>query len=457
MNHTTIIIFGATGDLARRKLIPALCTLIQHNHLSSFLIIGAGREEMTKAQIFEQSSAFMKLVPEASKTRFLNAFFYRTLDVYNQQAFSEFAHFVSSTEKSHDITRGDRVIYCATASDLFIPITQRIAQTNIIRSAYQHVDSNDKIIYEKPFGKSKDDACKINACIKTHFGEKQIFRVDHYLSKELVRILLNIRFSNSIFETQLNNHHVDQVQIIARESIGIEGRAAYYDAYGAVKDMVQNHLLSLLALLVLEKPNILESNAIAIYRRNVLKDIVFQDGILGQCTQYKQEPGISPESNRETFAALVFFVQNDRWSNVPFYIETGKYLAQKETIIRIKFKSNDGQQTANWLTIQIAPEARFSLSLHIKSPKSRDELVTVPMEFCHSCIFGSETPAAYETLLYEVLIGDRWSVMDPEEIECAWEITELIQQRILPLLAYEKGIDGPERKMLCDHFGIDLA
>jgi len=457
MNHTTIIIFGITGDLARRKLIPALCTLIEHKHLNSFLIIGAGREEMTKEHIFERSLDFMESVSDESKTQFMNAFFYQALDVCNQKSFSEFAHAVNHIEKSHDMINSDRVVYCATASDLFIPITQGLAHTTIIRSAYQHSDSHDKIIYEKPFGKSQNDACEINACIKKHFDEKQIFRVDHYLSKELVRTLLNIRFSNSIFETQLNNHHVEQVQIIARESIGIEGRAAYYDAYGAVKDMVQNHLLSLLALLTLEKPLTLDSNTIAAHRRDVLKNVIFQDGVVGQCTQYKQEPGISPVSTRETFAALVFFVQNDRWNNVPFYIETGKYLAKKETIIRIKFKSQNNQQSANWLTIQIAPEARFSLSLHIKSPKSRDELITVPMEFCHSCIFGTETAEAYETLLREVLIDDRWSAIDPEEIECAWNIAENIEKRALPLLSYLAHDKGPERKSLCDKFDIDLV
>jgi len=447
----TIIIFGITGDLARRKLIPALCRLIEHKKLTSFLIIGAGREATSKEEIMGRSSEFLGSVPAEIKEMFINSFVYQMVDVCDGESFSAFAQFVQHAEQSRNITMSDRIVYCATASSLFIPITNGLAYSKIIQK-----NSNDKIIYEKPFGTSKDNASEINNCIQTHFDEKQIFRIDHYLSKELVRTILNIRFSNSIFETQLNSAYVEQVQIIARESIGIKGRAAYCDAYGAVKDMVQNHLLSLLALITLEKPDLLDRNSIAMQRRKVLKNITFKDGILGQCIQYKSEPGISPASKTETFAALTFFVQNNRWDAVPLYLETGKYLTKKETMIRIKFRPIGNQQEANWLTIQIAPEARIFLSLHIKSPQSRDELITVSMEFCHSCVFGSETTGTYEAVFDEVIKGDRWSAIDPEEIEYAWNIAESIQEKNLPLLLYEKGSQGPERKKLCDAFTIDL-
>lgn len=452
MNHITIVIFGITGDLARRKLIPAICKLIEHNHLESFLIIGIGKEPSSPEKIMHHASDFTHSLSTTAKEKFMHAFFYQTIDISDASSFSTFANFIQQTEKSHGMEKNDRIAYCATASNLFIPIINGLAHFNTIRP-----NSNDKIIFEKPFGKSKNDAEKINACIRQHWNEKQIFRVDHYLGKELVRTLLNIRFSNSIFENQLNNHYVEQVHIIAREKIGIEGRVIYYDAYGAVKDMIQNHLLSLLALLTLEKPITFDSNSISQGRHEILKQVVFQDGLLGQCKQYKEEEGIDPKSKTETFAALVFHIQNSRWKGVPFYIETGKYLAQKETLIRIKFKKINDQQSANWLTIQMAPDSRISLSLHIKSPKSRDEIITVPMEFCHSCVFGSESPESYETLLYEILLGNRWSAITPEEIESAWDIAEKIAKENFPLSFYERGSNGPAINALCDRFDIDLV
>lgn len=456
MNFKIIIIFGITGDLAKRKLIPALYQLIKNGTLEQFFIFGIGKEIATKEQIFERSHSFIEPVSQEITKQFFNNFFYLPLNIQDPKSFFSLVNDIENIEKSKNITNNSRIVYCATAANLFIPITLGIAHAKIIRRQ-NHIDLDyDKIVYEKPFGNSKHNAHEINSCIEQFFEEKQIFRVDHYLSKELVRTLLNIRFSNSFFETQLNNKHVEQVHIIAHEKIGIEGRTAYYDSYGAIKDMVQNHLLSLFALLTLEQPEKFDCKIISKNREQILKNIIFEDGIRGQCIEYKQEPGIPSNSNIETFAALVFYLQNDRWHNVPFYVETGKYLAQKETSILIKFKTQGIQQSPNYFTIQIAPKSRLTLSLHLKSPVSRNELVTVPMEFSHSTTFGSETSEAYESLLHDIFLNEHWSSISREEIECAWDIAEKITEKNLPLISYKKGSNGPKKDRLIKSFKLDL-
>jgi glucose-6-phosphate 1-dehydrogenase len=452
MNHVTFLIIGLSGDLARRKLLPALYQLVKHNKIHSFLLFGIGRETTDIETIFQHIRPFISNIDESAFKTLKNSSSYQQVDIFDEAAFSGLVKQIEQKENDLQYEKKTRIVYCATASTVFSAITKLVTQTNFIRPDHE----NDKIVFEKPFGTSLQDAQEINSIIQARVAEIHIFRVDHYLTKELVKALINLRFSNSVFEPLLNNTYVEQIHIIATEQIGIEGRAFYYDRYGATQDMVQNHLLSLLSLLIFEKPEILDPFSVSKARSNSMKAIYCADGILGQYKGYQQEIDVRATSNTETFAALTFFVENDRWRSVPFLLKTGKYLGTKETAILVKFKPLSSTQEPNWLKIQISPEAILSLSVHIKSPQSDTEMITVPMEFCHSCIFSDQIQEAYEQLLDAIIRGDKAVSVSPEEIEAAWEITEKIIKQRFPLYTYEKGSNGPaELELLYKKHNLD--
>jgi len=431
--NITFLLFGASGDLAKRKLIPALFSLFLKEEYN-FLLIGTAKEEKSIKDIFNNACSFIKKqTPEQCK-KFLERFYYCSFDIFNKKEQEEFAKKIEEVEKKHGFFESMHVAYCATPSDLFIPITTLLSTTHLIKNF------NDCIVYEKPFGTSLEDAKQINKVISQHFNEKQIFRVDHYLTKELVQSIINLRFSNVIFEPLLNNKFVEEVQIIANEEIGIEGRISYYDHYGAIKDMVQNHLLSLLSLISFEKQDDNFAQTISEARQTILQHVIFDGGILGQYEGYQDE--IGRESKTENFAALTFFVNNERWNNVPFFVKTGKCLEKKQTIIYITFREPH-TSFKNILTLEIAPESIFSLSLNIKAPGKKN-IISVPLEFCHSCIFAAETPESYEILLREVFLNDHVVAVSQKETEIAWEITEKIIEKNLPLFLYKKGSRGPD-------------
>jgi glucose-6-phosphate 1-dehydrogenase len=278
-----------------------------------------------------------------------------------------------------------------------------------------------------------------------------VYRIDHYLTKEVVNNIAMIRFANLVFEPLWSQQYIDEVHITLSESIGIEERGHYYDAFGALRDVVQNHMLELLALICMETPEKLSGDFIRTERAKVLKKVRFSDGILGQCESYKTEKDIQTNSHTETYAFLKLFVDNQRWRGVPFYVKTGKYLNKKETVIHVKFKTVDClllkgcPLDSNWLTIQIDPEAVISLTLNIKTPGDKDQMVPVDMEFCHSCIFGIKTPKAYEVLLAEIMQGEQAIAVSFDEITSAWKIVDEIIGRKLPLYTYTKGSKGPEQ------------
>jgi glucose-6-phosphate 1-dehydrogenase len=287
-----------------------------------------------------------------------------------------------------------------------------------------------------------------------------VYRIDHYLTKEVVSNIAMIRFTNCVLEPLWSNRYIDHVQIILSESVGIENRGGYYDAYGALRDVVQNHMLELLALICMESPEKLTGDYIRMERVKVLKKLQFLDGILGQYEGYEQEPQVKSNSTTDTYAVLKLAVNTPRWSGVPFYLKTGKYLHKKETIIHIKFKQVNclllqGCPTdSNWLTIQIDPEATFVLTLNVKKPNSM-EIVPVGMEFCHSCIFGLQTPQAYEVLFEEIIRGEQSVSVRFDEIEYAWKLIDAVEDKKLPLFKYAKGSTGPqEEKQFIDKHGM---
>jgi len=446
MNNCTIILFGATGDLARRKLFPALYSLVAANKLETFAIVGAAIEDKTIGDILEGSREFIKHIDEQVWKKLSNNTYYFRLDFNLEKDFQDLNAFVSEVEKKHGLS-GNRLAYLAAPPDFFCAITTYCASSGLIKRIQ---NPWQRIVYEKPFGKSLASARAINACIAKSFDENQLFRIDHYLTKEVVGNIVLVRFTNCIFEPLWSNQYIDHVTIILDEKVCIEGRGIYYDAYGVLRDVVQNHMFELLTLIAMESPAMLTGDYIRDERMKVLKHLAFVDGILGQYENYKTEKGVAPDSQTDTFANLLFHVNNKRWAGVPFFIRTGKCLNKKLTEIQITFKKVDclllqGCPIAsNNLTINIWPKGTFSLSLNAKKPGMLNELTQIEMEFCHSCQFGPVTPESYEVIFQEVMRGEQSISVRFDEIEQAWNIIDTLIKKKMPIYQYKRGSEGPK-------------
>ncbi len=450
MNDVTIIVFGATGDLMRRKLLPALYRLVAHDKLKKFLIVGAAIDDVTAEDVLHRSREFIEKIDETVWKKMSDAIVYQQLDFGNEAGFLSFATMINSLEKKHKMS-GNRLLYLAAAAEYFCQITTYLATSKLVVRRTEDQTPWQRIVYEKPFGHDLVSAREINACIQKYFDESQIYRIDHFLTKELVSNIALIRFTNCVFEPLWNNRYIDQVQIVIGEEIAIEKRGAYYDKYGALADVIQNHMLELLALIGMEAPEKLSGDYVRSRRADVLKAVQIVDGVLGQFEGYKKEKNVDPNSTTETFAALMFRVDNPRWAGVPFYVKTGKCLQKKETSIHIKFKAVDCLLTyscpvpSNWLTIEISPEATFALTLNAKKPGYSQEVIPVAMEFCHSCLFGKITPHSYEVVLEEVVRGEQSISVRFDEIEYAWKIIDEIRTKKFPVYEYQCGTTGPEQ------------
>ena len=460
-NKCTIIIFGATGDLTRRKLIPALYYMIEKKVYVKPLIVGAARNDVTVAQLLERAKPFVKNHKEAIWKQLEHSFYYHQLDFLVEHDYETLATFVSSLEQEHAMS-GNRLVYLATAAHFFCPITQYLAQSGVADRTKKDAVIWQRIAYEKPFGSDSESAREINTCVHSLFDESQIYRVDHYLTKELVSNIVLLRFTNIVFEPLWNKNYVDQVQIILSEKIGIEERGGYYDTYGALADFVQSHMLELLALVAMEEPKKLTGDYIREERARLLTKVKVIDGVRGQYEGYRREKGVASRSDTETFAALYFTVNNRRWSGVPFYTKTGKFLEKKEVVIHIIFKkavcllTKKCPSDANYLTIRVAPDATFTLTLNSKIPGKTNEVAPVKMEFCHSCLFSDVMPTAYETLLEEIMRGEQSTSVRFDEIESAWRVIDSIRALDLSLQSYVRGSRGPEQAMriFCDTHNI---
>lgn len=449
MNDVVFIIFGATGDLVKRKLIPALYRLVQKGKIERFAFIGAAISDSSAKQIMDGARPFVDTHFDQDTWDYIrDRFEYHILDFNNQADFVSLKEQVVAIEKKYNLS-GNRLFYCATAARFFIPITRAIGTIRLGVKKEKKDSAWHRIVYEKPFGDDLFSAHDINSCVMEWFNEHQIYRVDHYLSKELVSNIALIRFTNCVFEPLWNNRYIDQVHINLSENFGIENRGAYYDAYGALADVVQNHMLQLLALVGMEAPQLLSGDYVREQRARVLADVQVVDGILGQYEGYLHEHNVAPDSVTETFAYLFLRINNPRWAGVPFFLKTGKCLDKRKIVIHIKFKQVDCLFTkqcpseSNWLTIEVYPNATFYVTLNAKKPGSTSELIPVAMEFCHSCIFGDHVPAAYEVLLENVLQGEQEGAVRFDELESAWNIIGMIKQKQLPLYTYKKGSEGP--------------
>lgn len=451
MKNVTIVLFGATGDLSKRKIIPALYRFFVKKKLENVIIVGAAFDDVTSDHMIDAARQFVQDGDDAHWNAFRAMSYYKKINFNELSDFENLRFFIEECEKKHGLA-GSRLFYLAVASNFFCPITHASAHVGVLRRHGKNEPVWHRIVYEKPFGHDLQSAHEINECIKNNIDESQVYRIDHYLTKEVVSNIAMIRFTNCVLEPLWSNRYIDQIQIILSESVGLEGRGMYYDAYGALRDVVQNHMLELLALVCMESPEKLTGDYIRAERVKVLEKIKFVDGILGQYEEYTTEQHVKKDSHTDTYASLKLAVDTPRWVGVPFYLKTGKCLDKKETIIHIKFKKVDcllmrGCPTdSNWLTIQIAPEATFVLTLNMKKPNTMDEMMPVGMEFCHSCLFGLQTPEAYEVLLGEIVRGEQSISVRFDEIEYAWKLIDEIEKQKLPLFRYKKGSQGPQEE-----------
>jgi glucose-6-phosphate 1-dehydrogenase len=450
MNDCTLILFGATGDLAKRKIIPALYRLLVDKKVDRLVVVGLALSHSSVEAILEGARPFIDGELDQSVWQKLHdQMRFLSLDTATIDEYQALAKTVNELEKTYQMS-GNRLAYLAVPATFFGTITQALAQAHILERQDKGVTPWHRIVYEKPFGSDTATAHAINETIARCFNEEQVYRIDHYLTKEVVSNIALIRFTNCVFEPLWNNRYIDQVHITLSETEGIENRGAYYDAFGALSDVVQNHMLQLLALTAMETPKLLSGDYVRDQRAKVLQKVEVVDGILGQYDGYRHEKRVNPDSTTETFAYLLLRVNNPRWAGVPFFLKTGKCLNVQETVINIKFKQVDCllakqcPSESNWLTIKVQPDATFYLTLNAKKPGYTTELIPVAMEFCHSCIFGTHIPTAYEILFEDVMRGEQASAVRSDEIEYAWRIIEHIKQKKLPLYSYSKGSAGPQ-------------
>lgn len=450
MNECTFIIFGATGDLAKRKIFPALYNLLVQKKLQKILIVGTAFEQKKVEEIIV--GAREHIVGDIDETiwaHLQSQVHYERIDFTNEHDFARLAQQVAMLEQRYQM-QGNRLAYLAVASSFFTQITQQVVATGLITKTNPDSKPWHRIVYEKPFGKDEQSAHAINDCIAQLLDEKQVYRIDHYLTKELVANIALIRFTNCVFEPLWNNRFIDNVQIILSEQIGVAERGAYYDQYGALRDVVQNHMLEVMALIAMETPQKLTGEFIRDARAQALQKIRFVDGILGQYQGYTQEKAVAQNSTTETFAALYLTIDNPRWNGVPFYLKTGKCLDKKETVIHIKFKQVDCLLTkncpseSNYLTIRLYPDASFFLTLNTKKIGTSQEIEPVEMEYSYAPDLKEHMSSGYEILIEEVIRGEQSVSVRFDEIEYAWHVIDAIRAAQLPLALYPQGSKGPQ-------------
>ena len=328
MNDATIIIIGITGDLARRKLLPAIYKLVAQEKLKNFVLIGASLEETTKEAILENALPHIPSCELSVWQKLCCKTYYTRLDASKVNDFYKLNELVEQAEQCHKLS-GNRLLYCATVSDFFCAITEHAVQVGLIKSRATSAPWH-RIVYEKPFGHDLSSAHTINGCIEKLLDDSQIYRIDHYLTEEIISNIALVRFTNVVFEPLWNNQYISQVQIILNEKVCLDGRGGYYDAYGALKDMLQNHMLELLALIAMEAPKKLTGEQIRNERSKVLSKVRVVDALLGQYEGYLCEPHVTPDSKTETFVAACLMIDNPRWAGVPFFLKTGKCLKKKK-------------------------------------------------------------------------------------------------------------------------------
>ncbi len=446
MEDVTFVVLGATGDLAKRKLIPAMYNLVKHNKIGRFVLVGVARGSTTMKKILDSATPYLEGRDAQAWPVLSRSSHYHPLDFYQEEDYHLLGKVLSGLEQKHHLS-GNRVFYLAAAPEHFDKITLNLHKSGI---AQQKKNRWARAVYEKPFGWDLQSARKINRCIKRVFNEKQVYRIDHYLGKELVGNLALMRFTNRILEPLWSKKDIHSVQIVMDEDVGLEGRGDFYERYGALKDVVQNHALQLLALTAMEAPESLDGECIRNEKAKVLQRTSIKDIFVGQYSGYRKIEGVAKNSRVNTFAALRLEINNSRWKGVPFFIRAGKFLDKKETSIHIKFKevpcllSKSCPSDTNYFTIRIQPNDGFSLELNSKMPGMKNRVKPVVMDFCQGCRNQPNTPEAYENLLNDVIRGDQSVFVRDDEIEYAWKIIDRVNVRKYKVHPYARGSKGPK-------------
>lgn len=444
-----IYIFGGSGDLNFRKLTPALYNLFLDGYMpEKFHVVGVGRSPYTD----ESFTAHLKTgIDQFSRRKgkenghwneFAQKMSYQQLDVGKESDYNQIVETVAANEKEWNI-HPNVIFYLSVAPQLVPQIAANLGKLKLCNDK-----GNVRIVVEKPFGHDLKSAQELNTLLMSMFDEKQIYRIDHYLGKEAVQNILALRFANTLFEPIWNRNYIEHIQITASEAVGLEGRADYYERSGALRDMVQNHILQLVCMICMEAPVNFGADEIRNKKVDVLNAIrkikneeVASYAVRGQygpgwikgkqVKGYRQEDKVNPQSTIETFAAVKFFVDNWRWQGVPIYVRTGKYLHQKTTIIIVDFKDaphyafpSEAAETwrSNRLTITIQPEMDIRIRFQAKRPGQTMTLNPVEMTFNYKDEFKDKEPEAYETLLLDIMEGNATQFMRTDQVEAAWKI-----------------------------------
>ena len=473
MPECTVVIFGANGDLTKRKLMPALYRLMYERRLSpGFAVVGISRTPLSDDQFRDSMRESVKKFLEDSPfdedvwTSFAQGLSYLAGDINDAAFYTQLGVKLKEIDDTRH-TGGNVLFYLSTQPSQYASAAKGIGAAGLARG-----NGWRRLVVEKPFGRDLDSARALSKELQEVFPESEVYRIDHYLGKETVQNILAFRWGNGIFEPLWNRRYVNHVQITAAESIGVEGRGAYYQEAGALRDMIQNHLLQVMATVAMEPSATFEPGSVRDERAKLLRSIriltpdeVSTHAVKGQygpariggadLPGFRQEHGVDPNSQTDTYAAATFFVENWRWAGVPFYIRTGKRLPKRVSEIAIEFNPaphsvfgrNGGEMTPNLLILRIQPEEGISLKFVSKQPGAGMKLRPVSMDFNYGASFGERSPSAYETLLLDAIQGDATLYSRQDMVEASWSVVRPIMEywasTTFELPNYAAGTWGP--------------
>jgi glucose-6-phosphate 1-dehydrogenase len=470
-NMTSLImIFGATGDLAVRKLFPSLYRLFQKGKLDKFAVIGVARRPLTTEE-FQNSvkdSVITALGKKEKIDEFISHFYYQSHDVADSSSYQTLKNLAQQIDDKYEL-EGNRIFYLAMAPEFFGPIALHLKSDGLT-----DVTGYKRLVIEKPFGHDLESAKVLNQQIRQAFSESEVYRIDHYLGKEMVRNIEVIRFANALFEPLWNNRYISNIQITSSETLGVEERGRYYETSGALRDMVQNHMMQMVALLAMEPPIKLTTDEVRSEKVRVFRSLrmikgekinkYFVRGQYGsglvedqQVPEYRSETMVNKESNTETFVAGKILIDNFRWAGVPFYIRTGKRMTTKSTKIVVQFKDipmnlyyqPEKLLNPNLLVIHIQPEEGITLHLNAKKAGGHLNAQEVKLSFANTGIHAMNTPEGYEKLLYDCMRGDATNFTHWDEVAYSWAFVDNISEVWEKTKAedypnYESGSMGPK-------------
>ncbi|MCY9404991.1 glucose-6-phosphate dehydrogenase, partial [Bacillus spizizenii] len=463
-----IVIFGATGDLAKRKLYPSIHRLYQNGQIGEeFAVVGVGRRPWSNEDLRQTVKTSISSSTDKHIDDFTSHFYYHPFDVTNPGSYQELNVLLNQLEDTYQIPN-NRMFYLAMAPEFFGTIAKTLKSEGVTATT-----GWSRLVIEKPFGHDLPSAQALNKEIREAFTEDQIYRIDHYLGKQMVQNIEVIRFANAIFEPLWTNRYISNIQITSSESLGVEDRARYYEKSGALRDMVQNHIMQMVALLAMEPPiklntEEIRSEKVKVLRalRPIAKDEVDEYFVRGQyqageidgvpVPAYTDEDNVAPDSNTETFVAGKLLIDNFRWAGVPFYIRTGKRMKEKSTKIVVQFKDipmnlyygNENNMNPNLLVIHIQPDEGITLYLNAKKLGGAAHAQPIKLDYCSNCNDELNTPEAYEKLIHDCLLGDATNFAHWDEVALSWNFVDSISEtwaanKILSP-NYESGSMGPK-------------